>query len=966
MKIFLFNIIFLLLSVSVSFAQGTGRIYGTVKDSTGGEFLESATVIIYRPDSTVVTFKITDKKGYFEIAGIPLKGNYLLAASYAGYKDFGMKFKMDSAVKKFDTIFLSVKSNDEVVVKSIIPIRMNGDTLEINPEAFKMSKDAVGEELLNKVPGVVIWADGSITIDGKPVSKLLVNGKPFLGSRDPRIATQNLPKNIIDKIQVYSEVDAASQQNQANMLNQNEQKDSLVTMNIKLKADKNKGVFGKYGAGIGTAERYQLDGAVNMFNKKSSLAFGFGSNNTNTSIANLNEIMQESTFRNNYSNYRNRSNFNKSGINRVISPGIQFSHSFLETESDRRRNRIEGGYDFNSNLDKTIRQNYQERYLLGGDQLINSESESSNSSERHNVTLNYTKSNRDFRNLSINTSSSYSSGTSESKNNTAIKNSQNELTSDKKSNVSGNNNSLSFNTDLRFYNSNFDKPLVNYNITSSFSYNENNSSRNESNYYNFYSPSGINTTILNRIIDKNSKTTNFSGTFNYNSLKRLLVGRFSLFGIRLQNDHTFSYRKTEDMNSVYDIENNGTKKANVYLTFNEQIATTEYQPSLRLTKNFYKFSSKQNWNLYTYLRGFVQFINEKNTSSKDYRNISRSFVFNRYDLGLNYTKRMNNVYSLNGNMAYRNSYNTPSLNQIAPVVDSMNLYNVYKGGVNLFNNETRSASAGANFTLNNTKKNFDFTVSANYNHNSILRPYIDSTTNLRDTITINGNDSVYLNGKQIRHTIHGEKGNNSSFGWNATISRKFKKGQVQFQYNGNISKNRMPSYIDNIFTTINSSNISHRANITFYYKTMLILGISGNLNNNNSKQTGYKNNSFNTRTVSGDFSLTINFTKNISLSSQISHSKNNGLIKPITIWNSNAAFRFLKSKQAELKFTATDILKQFKNISYTANADGFSSTITNGLQQYFMITISYFPRKFGGRSGNNTDAIGTRVERRVN
>jgi hypothetical protein len=196
------------------------------------------------------------------------------------------------------------------------------------------------------------------------------------------------------------------------------------------------------------------------------------------------------------------------------------------------------------------------------------------------------------------------------------------------------------------------------------------------------------------------------------------------------------------------------------------------------------------------------------------------------------------------------------------------------------------------------------------------------------------------------------------------MSKKFKNGQVQFQYNGSINKNRYPSYFDNIYSTINSTNISHRTNMTFYYKTLLILGIGGNLNNNNSKQTGYKNNIYKTRTVSGDLSVTVNFTRNASLSSQISYSKNNGLIKPITIWNSNATFRFLKSKQAELKFTATDILKQFKNISYNATADGVTSTVTNGLQQYFMVTISYFPRKFGGKSAGNREGRGAPGEGR--
>ena len=89
----------------------------------------------------------------------------------------------------------------------------------------------------------------------------------------------------------------------------------------------------------------------------------------------------------------------------------------------------------------------------------------------------------------------------------------------------------------------------------------------------------------------------------------------------------------------------------------------------------------------------------------------------------------------------------------------------------------------------------------------------------------------------------------------------------------------------------------------------------------------------------------------ISISSNLSYSKNNGIVKPITTWNANASYRFLKSKQAEMKFTATDILKQFRNVSYFANPDGITSSVSNGLQQYFMFTLSYFPRKFGKGNG---------------
>ena len=93
------------------FAQpGTGRIYGVIKDAAANIFLESATIIIYKTDSTVLAFKITDKNGNYDITGIPLKGKYILTASFTGYKDYRIPFTMDIAAKKNGFYFFTNKN----------------------------------------------------------------------------------------------------------------------------------------------------------------------------------------------------------------------------------------------------------------------------------------------------------------------------------------------------------------------------------------------------------------------------------------------------------------------------------------------------------------------------------------------------------------------------------------------------------------------------------------------------------------------------------------------------------------------------------------------------------------------------------------------------------------------------------------------------------------------------------------
>jgi hypothetical protein len=493
----------------------------------------------------------------------------------------------------------------------------------------------------------------------------------------------------------------------------------------------------------------------------------------------------------------------------------------------------------------------------------------------------------------------------------------------------------------------------------SFSRSESVSDRNENTLYNFYKATGTQTTIIKRHSVKKTDNTSFNSTINYNGLKRLLLGRFNLFGIDISTSHNIIYQQNEDDNKVFDIDASQKENSNRNLTYGETVSTFQYVPSLALNRNFNKWSSTRS--SYYGLRTAVnkQFIEEKNISSRSNRNINRSFSCLRFNASANYSHQVVNSYRLNGNLNYETGYGYPSINQIAPVVDSANLYSLYKGGVNLVNSKSRTLNANLNFSTISPKKPSQFSFNINGSLSNVLKPFADSTIFLRDTINISGVDSAYLNGKQVRYTINGNRRYNSSISYNASFSRKIKGNQVQVQYNGSLNTGMSPSYIDNISTIINTTSFTQGLRFNYYYKTILITGVGVNSGVNNSRQTGYKNSRFNTRTLSGEFNVTVNVKKDASISSNLSYSKNNGIVKPITIWNANASYRFLKSKQAEMKFTATDILKQFRNVSYFANPDGVTSSVSNGLQQYFMFTLSYFPRKFGGgneraeRNNNN-------------
>ena len=140
------------------------------------------------------------------------------------------------------------------------------------PALSKQQPNASVEQLLKKLPGVQVEKDGTIKAQGEKVKKVLVDGKEFFGN-DPKIATKNLPADAVDKVQVYNK-----QSDQA-QLTGFEDGNYEKTINLKLKEDKKKGMFGKINAGGGTDGRYEGKFNVNSFKGARQMSvIGMGNN----------------------------------------------------------------------------------------------------------------------------------------------------------------------------------------------------------------------------------------------------------------------------------------------------------------------------------------------------------------------------------------------------------------------------------------------------------------------------------------------------------------------------------------------------------------------------------------------------------------------------------------------------------------------------------------------------------------
>ncbi|WP_010228344.1 outer membrane beta-barrel protein [Gillisia marina] len=265
-------------------------ISGKLVDGQSKIPLETATVFVESvKDSSLITYTISDKLGVFDLKGRTQASKVNLYISFVGYKPYEKLITLDeNRILKLDAISLNeqIESLGDVVIQGRrAPVTIKKDTLEFNVASFKTKKDANVEDLLKELPGVEVDDQGNITVNGKPVNKILVNGKPFFGD-DPTIATRNLTKEIVEKIQV------TDTKTDSEAFNNEKGDDQNKTINITIDEEKNKGIFGRVAAGGGTDERFEYAGLLNYFDNDLRISALSGGNNINSPGFSFGEIQK--------------------------------------------------------------------------------------------------------------------------------------------------------------------------------------------------------------------------------------------------------------------------------------------------------------------------------------------------------------------------------------------------------------------------------------------------------------------------------------------------------------------------------------------------------------------------------------------------------------------------------------------------------------------------------------------------
>lgn len=267
--------ILLFLLITIRLFSQTVQISGTVQDTSAQkQGLKNAVVMAVKVfDSTLVSFTRTNENGLFKLTALPID-TYQVVISHPSYSDKYFLVVASQKNLQFDFGAISmppknIELNEVVVYAYKDPVYYKGDTLIYTADSFKVQPNATVEDLIKKLPGMKVNAEGKISFQGKQIDQVFVDGDEFFGS-DPTVATKNLNANSVESVQVFDKQKEAASGNE---------EETVKVMNLKLKEEAKKGYFGKVSAASDVINYHEAEVLANKFNNKQKISlFGLYSN----------------------------------------------------------------------------------------------------------------------------------------------------------------------------------------------------------------------------------------------------------------------------------------------------------------------------------------------------------------------------------------------------------------------------------------------------------------------------------------------------------------------------------------------------------------------------------------------------------------------------------------------------------------------------------------------------------------
>lgn len=932
MKKWVLGLLFLAGMSTAAFAQGWNRkssVSGTVIDGEDKSPVIQATIqVLSLPDSTMVTGNVTDLDGHFSIPVRP--GKYVLKVSFVGYKTSWKQVTLTNAKPRVNTGEISLMADATLlegveIVAQAPEVTASEDTLVYNSSAYRVPEGSALEELVKKLPGAEVDENGKITINGKEIKKIMIDGKEFFAD-DPNIAMKNLPVNIIDKVRAYDK-----QSDMARVTGIDDGEEETV-IDLTVKKGMNKGWFGNVDLAAGTKDRYSGKIMANHFYEKNQF----------TVIGSMNNV-NDNGFPGGGGGFRGGS---QNGLNAVKMAGFNFG-----TESEK----LETGGSVNFNYrDADIQQKQT------SETFVSSENSSfKNAMDRsRNKTTNLTADFRfEWRPDTMTTmifrprltygktnngsdSHSFTFDTDPQHSTDELLNAEDITSLVPEENIINTivKNSLQKGDDLTAGGSlmlNRRLGTAGRNITFRGSYNYTNSeseqfSASTTDYFQLMQDS---TEILNRYITTPTKSYNYSLRFSYS--EPIFRGGFLQFSYNFQYKHSNTDNSTYDMPLEWTIDqgfvpawgslNTDLSKKAEYNYYNHQADVALRWIRQKMQLNVGASFQPQRSTL-TYQMG-------------DYAVDTVRTVFN-FTPTLDFRYKFNKTSQLRVN--YRGRSSQPSMTDLLPISDNTDPLNVRVGNPGLKPSFTNSLMVFYN-TFNVDKQRglmTHFRFQNVMNSISNRKTYDESTGGyVIMPENINGNWNLF-----------GIIGTNT-----ALRNKKFTINTFT-----RASYNNIVSYISDSSAlseadknTMRQLVLGERLRGT-YRNNWWEFSLNGSLDYTHSRNSFQDRNNMDTYQFSYGASTNVNLPWNMSISTDLSQNSRRGytdasMNRDELIWNAQISQNFLKGNAATVSLQFYDILRNQSNISRTISAAMRQDTEYNAIYSYCMLHFIYRLNLFGGK-----------------
>jgi hypothetical protein len=938
------------LFITSGFAQ---TLRGAVVDSVSRKPLMEASIsLLSGKDSSLVSFGITDGDGKFEFLKVA-EGQYRLLVTYVGYRGRSKRVSVTKGDPITDAGTIDIVAQSQTLTEVSVqgeraPIAVKGDTLEFNAGSFKTRPNAQVEDLLKKLPGVEVDRDGNVKAQGQAITKILVDGKPFFGN-DPKMATRNLPADIIDKVQLF---DQSSEQSAFSGVDDG---DREKTINITTKKDKRKGSFGQQTIGAGPKPgddaRYSGRVSLNQFNNGRQISVLGMANNVNQQGFTASDLGLGNNFGGagqGQGGGGGGSNVVRGGAGGGSGNGAGQVGSNAITQSwaaglnyrDGWGKKVDVVSSYNASNTNTLtnQQSHRENVIPSGTSGTTTRadagfirdqtngSDNTNTNHRVNLRLDYRIDTlttiRVIPSLSwINSNYNNNSEARTVTNEGVMANSSVTNYTSAGDGFTGNNSLLLF----RKFRKKGRSFSVNWTIGAN---NQTNEGINKSvNQFNGSSTSltsgvitkdtitGITTQTINQRNDQ--QTRSMTNTINVSYTEPLSLRQTLEFHYNLSDNHNTSNRAVNDFNAL----------SNQYDQLNAQLSNN-------FVNDYVTNRGGLTWQTkrlkYTYAFGL-----DAQQASLNSDNLSRETNLNRtfsnllpnalftYNFGKSRRLRLN----------YRTRINAPSVNQLQPVANNTNPLNIQLGNAALQPEYAHTISLNYNQFDAATFRNMFVFLNASRTDNKIVNSTEFTSTGAQTTTPVNTNGYYTVNGSLV-------------------FGRPLKLGAQKTNLNltTNLTYNQGQSFINRQQNQAKNWLIGQGATISSNFTEKLDLNLSGNINWQSAKYSlqPQQNTTFLNQTVTLDvyYQLPLKFTFSTNVYYNHYGGSSASFNQSYTLWNATLARQLFKQNQGELRLQAFDLLNQNQSIVRNVTDTYTEEVRSRVLNRYFMISFVYNLRSF--------------------